>query len=182
MIAAGLLLGAFGTTPCIEAQETRVSPESIGQIVDAVISALVPPNQRVSGISIANRGIFFDYTRTVKAFGYSDTTQAPFRDLRVRTPMNLGSLRMFDDCSQIVPKPCAGLGWGVYVEIDPVSVTRRQANVRATIQWADRAQVFEAGAAPAGNAYLTGFSANVILIRGAFGKWKYAKTAKTLVF
>ena len=174
-----VLMGLTVLTSRAKAQDSRLAPQAIGQIVDEVLNALIPPGELVSRVPVAKRGIFFDHVRTLFAFGYSYSA-APLislADLRLRTSVKPGSRHLLDDCSQAYPKSCSNLGWGVYVIVEPISITSSEALVRADITWPDRGPVpFEEGVAPTGHhAYLVGYSQEVYLTRSQDGRWKFEK-------
>jgi hypothetical protein len=96
--------------------------------------------------------------------------------------VRLGSERLLEDCRQLGDGACTALGWGVYVRIQPVSVTSSKALVRAVIFWPDRGSaILEEGVPPTGRASLVGFIAEVYLIRSANGRWTFDKRGTTLV-
>lgn len=179
--SALLLIGACAFTHPLAAQQLPLAPLAIGQIVDEVLNALIPPSQAVSRVPVAKRKVFFDDARTLFAFGYSYSGAPPvsLSDFRLRTAVKSGSHHLLDDCSQIVPKSCRQLGWGVYVFIEPLDITSSEALVRANVVWPDRgAATFEEGVAPKGHAYLVGYSQDVHLSRSQDGSWKFEKKEK----
>jgi hypothetical protein len=163
-------------SPVAIAQQPHLSPVEIGQIADAVFNSLIPPDSQLSGVPVAERRIVFDFQQTMAAFAEVGTPAASFADLHMRTPVQLGTEALLDDCSPHVELKCAGLGWRVYASIEPVSVTSSQIIVRAGFSWADRSgSASQLAVAPEGVAYLVGFATEMYLVRTQKGEWKYLK-------
>ena len=149
---------------------------------DAILDTLAGPSQRFSRVSVANRGILFDYERTIGAFQRKGGPPAAPADLRLRTSVNPGEKSVLDDCSQLAFKLCVGLGWSVYVWLDPVLVADSAITIRAIFVWADRGNTqFSAGVAPQSRALLVGFAREVHLAHGANGVWRVTRLGVALV-
>lgn len=182
-LAVALLTGATCCVSSLKAQESRITPKEIAQIADEVLRTLMPPGQFVSRVEVSKRGVFFDHVRTLAAFGQQASTVEAVRTLRLQSPVLPGSRAMLNDCTQTKLKSCAGLGWAVYVWLEPIFISRSDAEVRANVFWPDRgAASFQEGVSPSGRAYLVGYSMNMILTRAADGSWKLSKQGKTLVY
>jgi hypothetical protein len=177
---AVVLIAASAFTKLI-AQEPRLAPNSIGQIVDEVIRALLPPDKSVSRVPVASRGIFLDHARTMAGFHQPTSPEVSLSNLGLRSTVKVGGPDLLEDCDQTGLTPCNRLGWAVYLLIEPVSVTNSEALVRARIGWPDRRKTpFVPGMAPTGRASLAGFIADVKLVRGADGAWKFDKLDRML--
>jgi hypothetical protein len=171
------LLGvaAWCSTSSVNAQPSRLAPRAIGEIVDQVVGALIPPRDSLSRVSVRNRKIFFDDARTLAAFGYPGA-HIGISDLALRTPVRPGRKSLLSDCDSMRLKPCRQLGWSTYVWLNPISVTANQAVVRAYFLWPDRGSTsFAAGVSPNGNTFLVGFHADVELALSGDGSWKFVK-------
>jgi hypothetical protein len=179
---AWLAIGSFVVALPLVAQQPPLSPAAIGEIANEVLRVLIPPGQRLSRIPASDRGIFFDLEQTMEAFGHTGTRPVSMAELGLPMAVRLGSKRLLDDCRQLGDGACTALGWGVYVRIQPVSVTSSKALVRAAIFWADRGSAIpEEGVPPTGRASLVGFIAEVYLLRAANGRWTFEKRGTTLV-
>ena len=176
-----LVMAACAVAPMLRAQESPFAPTSIGQLVNEVLQALVPPDKLISRVSVARRGIVFDYARTIAAFRNAGAPETSPSDLAVRAEVTQGGESVLDDCDQMGTRSCQRLGWSAYVWIEPISVTATEAVVRAHLSWPDRGRAsFEEGVAPTGRAALTGYSAEVYLIRHADGGWRFNKLGRTI--
>lgn len=163
------------------AQQSRLSPKDVGQIVNEVLDAVIPPEQPLSRVRTATRGVFFDFGRTMAAFGHADGTVIA-AELGLRREVAPGSRRLLSDCEFVATKPCSQLGWGVYVSIEPISVTISEASVWAHTYWPDRrSAAFKTGEAPSGRASLVGGSMQVHLTRGPDGTWKVVRLGPAIV-
>lgn len=177
-----LLLSLFGLAPSIQAQQPRLAPAAIGQMVDAVLSKFVSPDQRVSRVPAAKRGVYFDHLRSMRAFGYTGNVPFSIGDLHLRNAVKPGSEHLMDDCGGPGMHPCRQLGWGIYVAVEPIAVSDSDAVVRAIILWADRGPAaFEEGVVPTGPSILVGFTSEVQLARTSDGRWEFARVMRTRV-
>ena len=159
----------------------RLPLSEIGQIVDAVLSELLPPESSLSRLTVAKRGLFLDVARTMEAFHVSGGNRISIADLGLRTAPKAGSRSLLDDCDQVGSKPCDQLGRSAYVLIEPIRVTTSQARVRAIVSWPDRGlSDLEAVAPPGTRVFLTGFSAEVDLVRAPGGRWRFQNLGKTI--
>lgn len=179
--AAVFVVGTCVFTDRLSAQ-APLDPTAVSLLVDAVLDELLPEGQRLSRVSIAQRGVFFDHERTLAAFGHPGAQPLPLSGLRLRATVKPGSGTLLDDCDQALRGPCNQLGWGVYVWMAPVSVTTSEARVHAYIYWPERGSaVFEEGVVPVGRAGLVGFVADLYFARQGDGSWKFVKRGPTLV-
>jgi len=169
--------------PCPLAAQQRFSPRDVAQIADAVIQALVPPEQLISRVSVAQRSIVFDRDRTLRAFGYREG--APSLPFPLHSHVKFGTQALLSDCGPAPGggKPCGQLGWAAYLWIEPVSLTGSEILVRAHLVWPDRGAVpFEKGVAPVGRASLVGYAGEVYLTRSPGGVWRFVRRGVTAVF
>ncbi len=63
----------------VEAQSSSAivpSPNEVGQIIDAALQAVLVPEKELSGIPVAERGVYFDFGQTMKAFGLDGPSQS----------------------------------------------------------------------------------------------------------
>ena len=165
----------------LAAQQRRLPPSEIGQIVDAVLSELIPPESLLSRLTVAQRGLFLDVNRTMEAFHVSGGDSVTIANLGLRTAPKAGSRSLLVDCDQVGRKPCTRLGSSAYVFIEPICVTTSQARVRASVSWPDRGPSELGALAPPGQrVFLTGFSAEVDLVRAPGGRWRFKKLGKTI--
>lgn len=163
------------------AQPAPLPPTEIGQIIDAVLEALVPPSESLSRVSIAKRSIFLDYERTLAAFGHRSDSPALRSQLGLKRSVSAGTLSLLSDCEQLRRQACTRIGWDVYVSVRPVSVTDSDALVRARVVWADRgAAPVEEGTPPKGPASLVGYGIEVFLSRSPDGRWKFVRTGTAM--
>ena len=94
----------------LEAQSPRRSPSEIAQIVDAALQAVIPPERTLSQISVAERGVRFDFEQTLAAFGYQVDESTARSTLKLRRAVVSGTRVLLSDCSQMGDKPCKLLG------------------------------------------------------------------------
>jgi hypothetical protein len=158
------------------AQAPPLGPSEIGQIVDEVLTAVVPPSESLSRVPTAQRSILFDFDRTLAAFGYESDLPALRSQLRLKRSVTPGSRDLLSDCEQLSRQACSRIGWGVYVFILPVTVTDSGALVMARVAWADRGTARVEGMPPKEPASLVGFSIEVFLSRSSDGVWKFVRT------
>lgn len=180
--------GAVTVAACLlaqplAAQQRRLAPAEIGQIVDAVLSELLPPDSSLSRIPIAKRGLYLDVARTMEAFHVNEGDRVTIADLGLRTAPKVGSRSLIDDCDQVGSKPCSKLGLGAYVLIAPIRMTTSRARVRVTVLWADGGSADLGAIAPPGRrVFLTGFSDEVDFVRAPGAVWRFQKLGKTIAF
>ena len=181
-IAAGCGILLCAGPQALGAQRRAISPRELGQIADAVFSALVPPDSSLSRVPIRERKLVFDAERTIAAFERAGSPHASYADLHMRTPAKPGTRAVIGDCSQLASRPCSALGWSVYTWLQPVSITDSEAVLRAHFLWADRGrEQFQEGVAPTGRALLVGFTSEAHLIRTAGGGWRFSRVGSTIV-
>ncbi len=170
---------ALVCAPPSAGRQPRVSPAALGHITDQVLNALLPEHDLVSGVSVAQRKLVFDFQRTMAAFARVGTPAGSFRDLHLRRPVELGGKDLLDDCSQMggADRPCTRLGSRVYTWIEPLSVTDSQLVVRAYCMWPDRGEALhKRGVTPRTRlAFLVGFADEVYFVRTSTGEWKFSK-------
>lgn len=173
-------IGICGLVDPLSAQQTRLAPSEVRQIVEETFHTLLPPGRTLSRVSIEKRRVFFDHERTMAAFGYRGA--ATVADLRIQPPVTAASQRVLNDCDQMGRKPCSQLGWRVYVWIAPISLTNNTAVVRGHVLWPERGRTeFVKGSPPTGQAFLTGFATELHLARSANGEWRVVREGRTAV-
>jgi len=178
---ASLLLCLLAASPRADAQDHRLSPRVIGQVVDEVLRAVVAPDSALSRVKVRERGLYFDYARTLAAFGYRDdsTTRAALALKSVVTP---GDASLLVDCNQAGTGPCDRLGQGAYAYVAPRSQSDSELVVQLRVAWPDRGGApYVRGAVPGGHVFLYGFSMEVHLARASDGSWKFVRIGPTRV-
>lgn len=165
------ILGLALVTSSLEAQEFRGTLSELGQIVDAAVNAVIPPEKMLTSHSVAERGVRFDYERTLAAFG-ARTNRDMVTGLGLRRSVRAGSQELLADCNQFGTKPCSTLGRETYVFLGPISYSGTEAVVWLTVTWAET--VTE-------RTFLTSFSTQVYLSRTGSGAWKFVRTGRTVV-
>jgi hypothetical protein len=175
LVAVGACVYAPGAT----AQSELLSPAALGRIVDAAILEIIPPQQLLSRVTVADRRVFFDHQRTVAAFRAS-TSQAPSGVLDLRSSVKNGTSALLSDCDELGRKRCQQLGWSAYVWIEPISVSQSRAFIHAHVNWPERGTTaFKPGVPPAGNAFLAGFTTELQLDRAPDGLWRVTRRGVT---
>ena len=167
-----LCIGVTLVVTSVHAQTARRSPKELGQIIDAALQAVIPPGERLSSYTVAERGIRFDYERTLAAFGYADDahTRASLGLTRAGTA---GTDSLLVDCDQLGMQACSRLGRSVYVSLEPVSVASSKAVVWVHVTWATTLS--------SKRTYMSGSSTEVILSRSGSGPWRFVRTGRGLV-
>jgi len=176
----------------------RLKPHEIGQIVDVVLDSLLPDTSAVSRVPVTKRGVYLDFNRTIAEFGYgqkkpatkSEPAQNPaapafaISELQTHRAVKTGSVALLQDCNQAGTRPCAALGWGVYLWVQALEVTPTEAKVRAWFFWPDRGRLpFQDDVGPmSAAASLVGFWTEVLIARDASGRWKYLKKGDGRIF
>jgi hypothetical protein len=153
------------------AQQPRHSPSEVGQIVDAAIAAVIPPETSLTSYTVAERGVRFDYLRTMSAFGFVGDLP-PLSSLRLRSDITLGTRELLSDCDQLGSKSCTQLGQSVYVLLEPVSFKDSEAIVWLHVHW-----VTKSGE----HSFLSGFSRQVHLARSRSKPWRFVRTGKGII-
>jgi len=166
-----LCLGATLTAGAVDAQTPRYSPKEIGQIVDAALNAVIPPEERLTSHTVAERGIRFDYGRTLAAFGSVDRPELRAQ-LALTRALAEGSTALLEDCDQRGTKSCSRLGRAAYVYVEPVSVSTSEAVVWVHVEWATT---------PSKRSYRSSASTEVILTRTGAGPWRFARVGRGIV-
>jgi hypothetical protein len=164
-----------------DAQAHRLPPRVVGQVVDEVLRTIIPPDSSLSRVRVRDRGVYFDFARTLASFGYrSDAVAAA--DLELKSKVRPGTRSLLEGCTQVAPKPCERLGWSAYVWLDFRSMSDNEMVVRLNVSWPERGFLpFQAGAPPSGKAFLEWFSMEVHLTRAADGRWEFRRIGPTRV-
>jgi hypothetical protein len=165
------LLGVTFAMVPLEAQQFRVTPREIGQIADAAMQGVIPPDKSLTRFTVAERGIRFDFERTMTAFGSRDSVRMA-SSLGLRSSVKAGSRALLTDCDQFGTKPCSLLGREAYVFLEPISISDTEAVVSLTVAWAQTASE---------RTFLTSFTTQVHLSRSGSGEWKFVRAGLTVV-
>lgn len=160
-------------TSSIQAQPARFSQKEIGQIIDAALHAVVPPTKPLTSGTVAERGIRFDFGRTMSAFGYEDKPAAR-AGLGLTGAVTEGSVALLDDCDQMGSKTCLRLGRSAYVYLEPISVSDSEAVVWVHVAWATTPSRSK-------RTFLSSSSTEVILRRSGSGSWTFVRTGRSVI-
>ena len=155
----------------VRAQTPRRSPKEIGQIIDAALQAVIPPGQRLTSHTVAERGIRFDYDRTMAAFGYADDSGAR-ASLGLTRAVTAGANSLLVDCDQRGTKACSRLGQSAYVYLEPISVSSSEAVVIVHVVWATT---------PSKRTFQSASSTELILSRSGSGRWKFVRIGQSAI-
>ncbi len=166
-----LCTGVALVATSVQAQSPQRSPKEIGQIVNAALQAVIPPEQRLTSHTVAERGIRFDYERTMAAFGHADDADAR-ASLGLTRAVTAGADSLLVDCDQRGTKKCSRLGRSAYVYVEPISVARSEAAVWVHVVWATT---------PSMRTYRSASSTEVILSRSGSGPWTFVKTGRRVI-
>lgn len=166
-LSVGLALVATS----VQAQTLRRSPKEIGQIIDAALQAVIPPGKRLTSHAVAERGILFDYDRTMAAFGYADDATAR-ASLGLTRAVTAGSDSLLVDCEQSGAKACSRLGRSAYVYLQPVSVSTSEAVVWVHVEWATTLS---------NRTFKSLSSTEVFLSRSGSGRWTFVRTGRGVI-
>jgi len=168
----GLCTGVTLLAASVQAQAAARSPQEVGQIIAAAMQAVVPPGQRLTSHTVAERGIRFDYARTLAAFGYRD--DAPTRaSLGLAPTFPAGTDSLLADCDQMGSKPCSRLGSSAYVYVEPIAVLSADAAVWVHVVWATTM--------PSKRTFLSASVTEVILSRSGSGPWTFVRTGRGII-
>jgi hypothetical protein len=166
-------------TPAAIAQSKQLSSAALGHIVDAVISEIIPPEQFLSTVRVADRRVYFDHQRTLAAF-HTSKSRAPSDVLALRSSVKDGTAALLSECDELGRMRCQQLGWSAYVWMEPISVSQSRALIRAHVNWPERGKTaFERGVSPAGNAFLAGFTTELQVDRAPDGTWRVTRRGVT---
>lgn len=169
----GLCTGVTLLSGTVQGQAAVRSPQEVGQIITAALQAVVPPDRRLTSHTVAERGIRFDYARTLAAFGYPNDATARAR-LALGRAVTGGTDSLLVDCDQVGSKPCSRLGSSAYVYVEPISVSSSQATVWIHVLWATTPPKSK-------HTYLSGSSTQVILARSGSAPWTFVRTGAGVI-
>ena len=164
---------ALTLSAAVLSAQTAYKPTAteLGQIVDATLQAVLPSSTVLSTWSVAERGVRFDYRRTLEYFGIADDQK--FAERRgIRSEISEGTRELLHDCTQVGVGTCPRLGRSAYVFMEPVSSTRTKSVVKLHVAWAN---------VTGERRFLTGFSTEVHLARTRAGTWTFVRTGRTAV-
>jgi hypothetical protein len=160
------------------AAQARLSVADVREIVDGALEAVLPPDRRLSGLSVAQRTIFFDHAATLAAFGHDRRSRAGLSALQLQRPVEDASPDLMEDCSGFGPAPCARLGQGVYVSVVPPRQTSSGTVVWVHVLWSSRTESHS----PDERVIRVGFSSEVFFTRTPSGQWEYVRTGTTIAY
>ena len=166
-LCAGVALVATS----VQAQTSRRSPKEIGQIIEAALQAVIPPGERLTSHTVAERGIRFDFDRTLAAFGYANDPDAR-TSLGLGRTVTPGADSLLADCDQLGTKACSRLGRSVYVFLTPESLSSSEAVVWVHVAWATTLSK---------RTYMSGSRTEVILSRSGSGPWTLVATGRRVI-
>lgn len=166
-----LYLGVTLLGGVLEAQPFRPSPKDIGQMVDAALQAVIPPETKLTTFTVSERGVRLDYARTMTAFGYGEVP-GTLRSLELQSAATSGSEELLSDCNQVGTKPCTRLGRSTYVYMEPISISGSEAVVVLHVYWATTRSK---------RTFQSASSTEVYLSRSGSGSWTFVKTGKKLI-
>lgn len=148
-------------------------PREVGQIIDVALQAVLSPETELSRIPVAERGVYFDFERTMEAFGLGGRS-LEFPSIGLTRAVTVVSGQLIADCDQGGSGPCSGMGRVVYVHLRPISLTRTEGVVSLNVYWA---------VPGSRRTYLTGFATQVHLARSfrrtRTGPWRFVRTGRT---
>lgn len=155
----------------VQAQTRSHSPREIGEIIDAALQAVVPPEKLLTRRTVADRGIQFDFHRTLTAFGLADDSDVR-ANLGLTRAMTEGSAALLEGCDQLGMEACERLGQSVYVYLTPICVSDSAAAVSVHVLWATHFPK---------RSFLSGSFTEVFPTRSGAGPWKFLRTGRYLI-
>lgn len=159
-----VVLHAMIVGASLQAQSPKRSPNEIAQIVDAALQAVIPSDRSLSDATVAERGVRFDFGRTMAAFGYDVEDSTARSRLKLQSVVTPGAKALISDCNQLGTMPCKLLGKAAYVYVTPVAVTNSEAEVQVHVTWVTPYSE---------HAYMSGFSTRVHLSRVGSRAWTF---------
>ncbi len=168
----GLCTGVTLLSVSVQGQAVARSPQEVGQIITAALQAVVPPDQRLTNHTVEERGIRFDYGRTLAAFGQADDAKTR-ASLGLTRTLTAGTDSLLVDCDQMGMEACSRLGSSVYVSVKPISVSSSVASVWVHVVWAT--------SMPSKHTYLSASSTEVILSRSGSRPWTFVRTGTGVI-
>lgn len=166
-----LCLGAALTTGALHAQAPTQSPKEIGQIIDEALRTVTPPESRLTSYTVEERGIRFDYGRTLATFKRADSPEAR-EQLRLTRAVAEGSRALLEDCDQMGSQACSRLGRAAYVAVELISASATETAVWVHVEWATTFPK---------RSYLSSASTEVFLTRSGSGPWRFARVGRRIV-
>lgn len=176
-----ILIGASGLLGPVAAQQAPMSHTEIMQMTDEVLQHVVPADKMFTGIAASRRPLFFDYGRTMAAFGHAQADSVPHPGLGLARGVQYRSQGLLANCDGwLRPGQCRALGWGIYVWLEPVKITDPTALVNVHLAWAGRdPEGYKKGLTPMGQTARIDNMTQVHLDRRQDGKWTFVKTGMT---
>lgn len=174
-LTLGLVLAVAPVAAQSPPSAVVLPPKEVGQIINVALQAVLSPETELSRIPVAERGVYFDFERTMEAFGLGGRS-LEFPSLGLTRAVTVVSGQLIADCDQGGSGPCSGMGRVVYVQLRPISLTRTEGVVSLNVYWAVRGSR---------RTYLTGFATQVHLARTftrtRTGSWRFVRTGQTAV-
>jgi hypothetical protein len=167
-----ILLGVTIIGTSLEAQQPRMAPKDIAEMVDAALQAVIPAEKTLDQFTVRERGVRFDFGRTMTAFGYDLADSTARSSLKLQSAVAPGTQVLLSDCSQLGTKPCKLLGRTVYAFLRPSSITDSEAVVWLSVRWVGTSSKL---------AFMSGFSTEVYLSRAGSGPWRFVRTGNGLI-
>jgi len=156
----------------VQAQTSRRSPKEVGQIINAALQAVIPPEHILTSHTVAERGIRFDYGRTLAAFGHADNAETR-ASLGLTRADAAGTDSLLVDCDQMGSQACSRLGTSAYVYVKPDSVSSSTAIVWVHVVWATTTR--------SKRTFMSGSSTEVILSRSGSGPWTFVRVGRGVI-
>ncbi len=166
-----LCLGAALTTGALHAQAPTQSPEEIGQIIDEALHTVTPPERRFTSYTVEERGILFDFGRTLATFSRVDSPAAR-EQLRLTRAVAEGSRVLLEDCDQMGSQACVRLGRAAFVTVELIAASAAETVVWVHVEWATTFPT---------RSFLSAASTEVFLSRIGSGPWRFARMGRRIV-
>ena len=168
-VCIGVVLGATS----VQAQTPQISAKEIGQIIEAAVQAVTPAFERNANSTMAERGIRFDYARTMAAFGHEDNARTR-GSLGLTRALTAGSDSLLVDCDHFGSKACSRLGRSVYMYLEPFSVSPSEVAMWVHVVWAGTP-------AKSKRAFKANSSTEVFLSRSGSGPWTLLRLGRGVI-
>lgn len=166
------LLTVVVASATLNAQQVTLAPHEVGQLIDAALANVLPPEKFLTVATVEQRGIRFDFEKTASAFGVVPGSD-PVAALGVRRSLSTGTHELLADCSQLGMLPCTRIGNASYVHMEPVSLSRTTAVVWLHVSWATTMA--------SKRSFLSGFGTQVHFSRSDSGAWTFVRTGTTVI-
>jgi hypothetical protein len=167
-----------GSATTARAQD-QLSAAEVRQIVDNALEVVLPPEQRLSGVSVEQRMIYFDHAATLAAFGLAPAVPLRRPRLLLQRPVEEATPELLEDCRGFSAIRCLQLGQGVYVSVSPATDRRTapELSVWVHVWWTSRS----ANQPSEERVTRMGFSRELFFARSPSGSWEFIRTGRTAV-